>query len=380
MSDLQSVDTASGPSRHRRRSRLPGALAGGALAGGALAVVLTIAAVAFGLAHLRGGRADAQAAGTVHSEPARMAPVTGGPSPMPVAPAPARSRAPIRTTAPGRATATAAGLPAAPAGFRLTWGDTFDGTSGAGLDRGVYRYDTGQGKFGTGEIETMTDSTGNIFHDGRGHLVVRALHSGGDPTSGWTSGRFETNGESFGAARGGVVRIEARLRQPAVTEDDGAGYWPAFWILGNGLRHGGTWPDVGEVDILEDINGHGSVFGTLHCGSAPGGPCSESTGIGSGEKACAGCRTGFHTYTVEIDRSRSPERIRWFLDGKSYFTLEQNRVAGNAWADAVDHSFFIIVDLAIGGGFPDAFGGGPNDRTISGAQMTIDYLAVYNKR
>jgi hypothetical protein len=55
-------------------------------------------------------------------------------------------------------------------------------------------------------------------------------------------------------------------------------------------------------------------------------------------------------------------------------------VDGKVWADAVDHSFFIIFDLAIGGGFPDAFGGGPNGKTVSGAQMTIDYVAVYNKR
>ncbi|MDT5031676.1 MAG: hypothetical protein QOC94_1847, partial [Actinoplanes sp.] len=49
------------------------------------------------------------------------------------------------------------------------------------------------------------------------------------------------------------------------------------------------------------------------------------------------------------------------------------------WADAVDHPFFIIFDLAIGGGFPGAFGGGPNARTVSGGSMKIDYVAVYNK-
>ena len=33
----------------------------------------------------------------------------------------------------------------------------------------------------------------------------------------------------------------------------------------------------------------------------------------------------------------------------------------------------------MGGGFPAAFGGGPNGDTVSGGQMKIDYLAVYNK-
>jgi beta-glucanase (GH16 family) len=45
----------------------------------------------------------------------------------------------------------------------------------------------------------------------------------------------------------------------------------------------------------------------------------------------------------------------------------------------VDHPFFIIYDLAMGGGFPSAFGGGPNSATASGGQMNIDYVAVYNK-
>ena len=263
-----------------------------------------------------------------------------------------------------------------PGGFTRTFFDGFDGVSGSGLNKSRYRYDTGPGsKFGTGEIETMTDSTRNVFHDGRGLLVLKALRNGDD----WTSGRFETNSAGFGAAAGGVVRMEASIQQPDVTRANGAGYWPAFWMLGEGLRNGGSWPSIGEVDILEDINGRSSTFGTLHCGSNPGGPCGESTGIGSGEHACPGCQKGFHTYAVEIDRSARPERIRWYLDGDNYFTLKQDRLDARTWSNAVDHPFFIIFDLAIGGGFPDAFGGGPNGDTVSGGEMMIDYLAVYNK-
>ena len=205
------------------------------------------------------------------------------------------------------------------------------------------------------------------------------MDRGADPSAGWTSGRIESQAATFGANPGGVVRMEAAIQQPNVTTANGAGYWPAFWMLGNGLRNGGTWPGVGEVDILEDVNGRSSVFGTLHCGVNPGGPCNESSGIGSGEHACGGCQTGLHTYAVEIDRSTSPEQIRWYLDGATYFTLSQSRVDATTWTNAVDHPFFIIFDLAMGGGFPAAFGGGPNAATVSGGQMTVDYVAVYNK-
>jgi beta-glucanase (GH16 family) len=210
-------------------------------------------------------------------------------------------------------------------------------------------------------------------------MALRALHSGTNPTSGWTSGRIETNAATFGAPPGGVVMMEASIQQPNVNTTNGLGYWPAFWMLGSTLRSGTPWPTSGEVDILEDINGRSSVFGTLHCGTNPGGPCNESTGIGSGERACAGCQTAYHTYAVQIDRSVSPEQIRWYLDGANYFTLSANRVDATTWTNAVDHPFFIIFDLAMGGGFPGAFGGGPTAATVSGGQMNVDYVAVYNK-
>ena len=271
-------------------------------------------------------------------------------------------------------------VPAAPSGFTTTWSDDFSGAAGSALDTGAWRYDTGAGaNFGTGEIETMTNSTANVYQDGSGHLVLKALHSGTDPNAGWTSGRVETQADGFGAQPGGVVRMQASIQQPNVTTANGAGYWPAFWMLGSPLRIGVPWPGSGEIDAMEDINGRSSLFGTLHCGVSPGGPCNESTGIGSGERACSGCQTGYHTYAVEIDRSTSPEQIRYYLDGANYFTVNSTQVDATTWANAVDHPFFIIYDLAMGGGFPNAFGGGPNASTVSGGQMNVDYVAVYNK-
>ncbi len=273
-----------------------------------------------------------------------------------------------------------ASVPAAPAGFTLTWSDDFNGNSGTGLDQSLWKYDTGPGSsFGTGEIETMTNSTANVYHDGSGHLVLQANHSGSDPASGWTSGRVETQAATFGAPAGGVVRMESVLQQPNVSTANGAGYWPAFWMLGAPLRTGVTWPTSGEVDIMEDINGRSSLFSTIHCGVNPGGPCNESTGIGSGERSCAGCQTGFHDYAVEIDRSTAPEQVRFYLDGSNFYTIKANQVDATTWSNAIDHPFFIIYDLAIGGGFPNAFGGGPNAATVSGGKLVIDSVAVYNK-
>ena len=127
---------------------------------------------------------------------------------------------------------------------------------------------------------------------------------------------------------------------------------------------------------MEDINGRSSEFSTLHCGSNPGGPCNETTGIGSGERPCGGCQTSFHQYAVEYDRSVSPEQLRFYLDGNNFFTVNSNQVDATTWNNALHHGFFMILNVAIGGGFPGAFGGGPTGSTQSGVPMLVDYVRV----
>lgn len=286
------------------------------------------------------------------------------------------------TPAPGPISAAIApaGIPAPPSGFSLYWADDFTGPAGAGVDTTEWIYDVGQGRtFGTDEIETMTNSTDNVYQDGAGTLVIKAIKK----HASWYSGRIESKRDDFGAAAGGVVRMQAAIQQPDsfLTAANGLGYWPAFWMLGSTFRTGTSWPTSGEIDIMEDVNAQSVVYSTLHCGIAPGGPCNEYTGIGSGPDTCAGCQTGYHTYAVEIDRSVSPEQIRYYLDGAVHFTVDASQVDATTWAEAVDHPFFIIFDLAMGGSFPNAICNcsSPNRSTASGGAMRIAYVAVYNK-
>src|SRR5258706_120362 len=185
---------------------------------------------------------------------------------------------------------------------------------------------------------------------------------------------------ALAALAGGKLRIQASIQQPNVSGAAALGYWPAFWALGAAARPVGAtnWPSIGEWDVMEDINGRSSEFGTLHCGSSPGGQCNETTGIGSGERACSGCQTGYHTYALEYDRSVSPEQLRWYLDGNNFFTVNANQVDATTWNNATHHGFFLILNVAIGGGFPAAFGGGPTGSTQSGVPMNVDYVAVYS--
>ena len=275
-----------------------------------------------------------------------------------------------------------AAVPPTPSGWTQQFADDFTGAANTGLNTGSWLYDLGHGypggaaNWGTGEIESNTSSTANVYQDGAGHLVIKPIRDG---AGSWTSGRVETQRTDFAAPAGGKLRFEASLQQPNVSGAAAAGYWPAFWALGAAARGTGAagWPGIGEIDLMEDINGRSSEFATLHCGVSPGGPCNETTGLGSGERACPGCQTGFHTYAMELDRSVSPEQIRWYLDGSNFFTVNANQVDATTWNNATHHGFFMILNVAIGGGFPAAFGGGPTGATQSGVPMVVDYVAAY---
>jgi beta-glucanase (GH16 family) len=277
----------------------------------------------------------------------------------------------------------AGAVPAPPSGYSLVFGDDFNGTAGTRLNEANWRYDIGTSypggaaNWGTGEVERMTSDSANVSMDGAGHLAITPRR---DAAGNWTSARIETQRTDFQPPAGGKLRIEASIQQPNVTGAAAAGYWPAFWALGAPARPVGAtnWPSVGEIDILENVNGRSSVFATLHCGPGIPGTCNETTGLGSGERACPGCLTSFHTYGVEWDKSVNPETLRWYRDGAVYFTLNKNQVDAASWTNATNHGYFVILNVAMGGGFPAAFGGGPTAATQPGVPMLVDYVAVYS--
>lgn len=266
------------------------------------------------------------------------------------------------------------------ASWTQVWGDDFSGSAGSAPSSSNWLYDTGTsypggaGNWGTGEVETNTSSTANVYQDGNGNLAIKPIR---DASGNWTSGRIETQSTSFAAPAGGEMAIEASIQMPNVTGSAAQGYWPAFWALGSSFRGNYTnWPIVGEIDAMENVNGTNVEYGTLHCGVDPGGPCNETSGLG-GNTPCTGttCQAGFHTYRVEVDRSTSPEQIRWYLDGTEFWHVNSNNAGMDAttWANAVDHSFFIILNVAMGGSWP----GNPTSATSSGVPMLINYVHVF---
>jgi beta-glucanase (GH16 family) len=265
--------------------------------------------------------------------------------------------------------------PARTVSWTRVWASDFAGPVGGAINTRYWKYDTGVGIFGNGEVETMTSSPSNVYVDGHGDLNIMAFYRGNS----WKSGRVQTTSD-FGAPAGGELEVSASIELPDPA--DGLGYWPAFWMLGPG-----SWPQHGEIDIMEDVNGLSEHSGAFHCGNLTDlnpdgtfGPCHEHNGLSSGLLPCAGCRSGFHTYSVIIDR-RDPasEQIRWYLDGRQSFSVSESQVGAATWHSAVDHGFSIILDVAIGGQYPDQRCGcsTPTSHTSSYAAMRVRGITVY---
>ena len=261
-------------------------------------------------------------------------------------------------------------VPPPPSGWTTVFGDNFAGAAGSAPSAANWFYDIGTG-YGTGETEQTTSSTSNVYLDGNGHLVLKAIDNGGT----WTSGRIESTRDDFAAPPGGKLEMTASIEQP--NPANGLGYWPAFWALGSPMRTGGGWPQSGEIDMMEDVNGLNEASQTFHnSANSPGHPLIACPGAGSG------CQTGYHTYTVIVDRTNtSAETMQFLMDGVVESTITEASVGTAAWQAAVDHGFFIIFDLAMGGNYPDGVYGSttPTAATSSGASMSVGYVAVYEE-
>jgi beta-glucanase (GH16 family) len=246
------------------------------------------------------------------------------------------------------------------AGPEPVWRDEFDQMVGAAPNPAKWAYDLGGGGWGNRELEVYTDARANSrivadpdATDGKA-LAVTAVRTA---TGGYTSARLKTQGV-FTVACG---RIEARLKLPR-----GQGIWSAFWMLGDNI---GTvdWPACGEIDIMENL-GHrpGTIHGSLHGPGYSGSrPLHESYSLPDGHAFS----DGYHVFAVNW----SPDLIEWSVDHHVYYTCTPAQLPGNARWVFNGRPFFLLLNLAVGGGWP----GNPDATTVFPQTLYIDYVRVF---
>ncbi|KLU86954.1 secreted glucosidase [Magnaporthiopsis poae ATCC 64411] len=276
-----------------------------------------------------------------------------------------------------------------PAGFtKVVFLDDFSkAKAGSQPSKAKWTYDLGIGypggatNWGTGEIQHYTADKENIaIVDGA--LRITPVKKGEK----WTSARIETTAsQDFTCPPGKKLRIEASIKIPASDPSTQMGIWPAFWSMGSAFRNNVTsWPAIGELDVLEVSNGSPQVFHTAHCGVVNGGPCEEKNGKGSGATYTRGKWTKF---AIDVDRTSKDwkaEKLVWSVDGKPTFTLTGQQVGdAKAWAPLTSTPKMILLNVAVGGEFPNAKAGKgvvtPNAKTVGGPQSAMDvkYVAAF---
>ena len=248
-----------------------------------------------------------------------------------------------------------------PAVWSLVWSDEFEGPNGSPVDSSKWSFDVGGNGWGNNELETYTSRTVNADLEG-GTLVINALKetlAGPDGiTRNYTSARLLTK-TKFTQTYG---RFEARMKIPY-----GQGLWPAFWMLGDNIDTA-HWPNCGEIDVMENIGKEPSiVHGTFHGpGYSGAGGITAAYALPGGQKFS----DDFHTFAVEWE----PNVMRFYVDGLLYKTrTPADLPAGTSWV--FDHPFFIILNVAVGGGFP----GNPDLSTVFPQRMVVDYVRVYQR-
>ncbi len=236
--------------------------------------------------------------------------------------------------------------------WTLAWQDEFDGPAGQLPDAANWRFDLGT-DWGNAQLEYDTDRPENASLDGNGHLAIVARQESFQGRS-YTSARLTTLG--LHDQREG--RFEARIRIPTTS-----GVWPAFWLLGSNCATVG-WPTCGEIDIMENFGRDPArIQGALH---GPG-----YSGANSLYRpfilADGRFDDDFHVFRVDW----LADRIVWYVDGQLYQVIKRDYVPG-AWV--FDHPFYVIINLAVGGGPAGAPGAG----TTFPQTMLVDWVKVYS--
>ena len=201
----------------------------------------------------------------------------------------------------------------------------------------------------------------------------------GNPLA-YTSGRLSS--KSKVSIRYGM--IETRIQVPGLD----LGGWPAVWLLGTSNY---AWPRSGEMDLME-MGARKAFVGAnaIYYSDAavnPGNPSGAASLSWDPEDEF--CRPYYNYANPLVDRFLT-YRLYWD-DSSLRFTVVDEGVEHDLYASpfSIDSEsgefrepFYLLVNLAIGGAFTDAYNlgdpgsGAPVSMSLP-AEMYVDYIRVY---
>lgn len=242
--------------------------------------------------------------------------------------------------------------------WKLSWSEEFSSDS---LDVDTWNRQVEKaGRFNE-EWQRYTDDTQNAQIK-NGVLEITAVHE--SDTHGmnqYSSARLNTAQKktfSYG-------KIVAKIKLP-----QGAGLWPAFWMLGSNIDENGgdtPWPDCGEIDILElygsksdaviEANAHFSTTQGTH----------DNMGATSYELDEGIFADDFHEFELEWNE----KELIWRVDKQEYARMD---ITGDQFTE-FHQEFFILLNVAVGG----KWAGRPDETSTFPQKMYVDWIRYYQK-
>jgi beta-glucanase (GH16 family) len=130
--------------------------------------------------------------------------------------------------------------------------------------------------------------------------------------------------------------VEARMWLPP-----GSGTpenWAAFWVNGK------TWPEDGEIDVMETLGGGSATRWTYHYDSDTGAGSVHSQITGTPNNMISG--SGWHVFGANWQA----DKITFYYDGKDMGSVATSDLAGGAKIAGSPHYF--IVNHGLNGNYP----------------------------
>jgi beta-glucanase (GH16 family) len=255
----------------------------------------------------------------------------------------------------------------------------FDDFSGAKLDTVKWNIET-TGMHFNNELQAYVDSAATIS-------IVHGAESEGAENGAlqlkpkFAPGFVTQDGQKFDFISGRIntrnkVEVAYGTVSARIKITDGAGLWPAWWMLGKG-----NWPETGEIDIMEYIGEKDWASAAAH-----------GTGY-SGDAALVDRLyfpanndiTQWHIYAVDW----TPDSLVFKYDGVPMFrvTKPMTQFFGT-WA--FDNPKFLILNFAVGGVYPFKINGikspyyGLSNSTFEAiknnkSKMLVDWVKVIKR-
>lgn len=278
----------------------------------------------------------------------------GGASNPPPAPSP-----PPAPTGPGIPAIDETG--GIPTGFRLVWSDEFDT---AGLpDTARWNYDVERNFAGwyNNELQYYAAARAENSRVENGNLIITARREDLPALNDWggqhySSARLITRGKAEWTY--GFIEIRAKL--PC-----GRGTWPALWMLSAPPQT--TWPDDGEIDIMEHVGfDPGVIHATMHTSAYNHTRNNARTATTTLADAC----TAFHRYQL----TWNVNQIKVGIDDRNFYQYANDHSGNAEWP--FDSPQYLILNVAVGGDWGGQMG---VDDAIWPVQMEVDYVRVYQQ-